>query len=218
MENQTDHIGQSDTIVITKEILSSIRTPKGGVNSIQQFYMCKLFHSDKRDSGWLKNCIGRKLTRRQYDFVCALADNKSSKRAVRKFGNSDEFKRMSIEEVERKIAEIEPFFKSIKNAELPKSKYVERKSSGPIDGERSAFWKNRAVNKENYKAYLLSGGWRRFRKAIIELRGYQYQLCQATSDIHVHHMTYKRLGKEDLRDMLVVCGSCHGFVHREHWP
>lgn len=67
-----------------------------------------------------------------------------------------------------------------------------------------------------YKAYIKSPAWFAFRKAIVELRGYKCQLCQSIKDIDLHHMTYKRLGKEDLRDVLLVCRTCHTFIHTEH--
>ena len=31
--------------------------------------------------------------------------------------------------------------------------------------------------------------------------------------MHLHHITYERLGKERLSDLVPVCESCHRFIH-----
>jgi hypothetical protein len=34
------------------------------------------------------------------------------------------------------------------------------------------------------------------------------------STFHLHHRSYKRLGREQLRDVMPVCRPCHGVIHR----
>lgn len=70
----------------------------------------------------------------------------------------------------------------------------------------------------DYHKYLKSEEWAEFRKLIFEWRGRKCQLCLTERNLHLHHMTYKRLGKEDPRDVLIVCDKCHKFIHDEHEP
>jgi hypothetical protein len=43
--------------------------------------------------------------------------------------------------------------------------------------------------------------------------GNRCALCDSTKRLQVHHWTYKRTGKEQVRDLLVVCDSCHELIH-----
>lgn len=70
--------------------------------------------------------------------------------------------------------------------------------------------------KTAYKKYLQGDHWEEFKKLIFEWRGRKCQLCQSQRKLQVHHMTYKRRGKEDPRDVLIVCDSCHKFIHERH--
>jgi len=38
-------------------------------------------------------------------------------------------------------------------------------------------------------------------------------ICNATSDLHVHHKTYENIGKESDEDLIVLCKSCHYKFH-----
>lgn len=72
----------------------------------------------------------------------------------------------------------------------------------------------------NYATYIKSKEWFAWRKFMFDWRGKKCQLCMRDDKpLHLHHMTYKRLGKEDPRDVLVVCVTCHDFIHKqhEHW-
>lgn len=41
------------------------------------------------------------------------------------------------------------------------------------------------------------------------------QHCQSTTDLVVHHITYERLGKENLSDLAVLCRPCHNRLHQK---
>lgn len=64
-----------------------------------------------------------------------------------------------------------------------------------------------------YQAYLRSKAWRIFRSAIVVERGAKCEKCSATKQLHVHHVTYERLGRERPEDVLVVCKPCHEAIH-----
>lgn len=68
----------------------------------------------------------------------------------------------------------------------------------------------------DYHKYLKSDHWEELKKLVFEWRGRKCQLCMGSRNLQVHHMTYKRVGKEDPRDVLIVCDSCHKFIHSEH--
>ena len=81
--------------------------------------------------------------------------------------------------------------------------------------KKSTKLKPKKVNVD-YHEYLKSPEWRALKNQIIKERGLACQLCGTKEQIHLHHMSYKRLGREDKRDLLLVCRSCHLYVHGEH--
>lgn len=65
-----------------------------------------------------------------------------------------------------------------------------------------------------YVAYIHSRPWFRLRKRVFEQRGRQCERCgTAKGIIQVHHKTYKRLGRELLEDLEVLCKRCHEKHH-----
>jgi len=41
-------------------------------------------------------------------------------------------------------------------------------------------------------------------------------ICEILSDghfLHVHHLTYKRVGRENLSDLVTLCKRCHTDIH-----
>ena len=67
--------------------------------------------------------------------------------------------------------------------------------------------------KEDKKEYMTSFGWRMKREAVLRRDNSCCQSCGATERLEVHHITYKRLGNEDLGDLIVVCRNCHQKIH-----
>ncbi len=66
----------------------------------------------------------------------------------------------------------------------------------------------------NYDLYINSRKWKAIRKRIFKLRGKKCEMCGSRSSIHVHHLTYKRFGGDELdEDLLVVCSECHHGLH-----
>lgn len=79
----------------------------------------------------------------------------------------------------------------------------------------------------SYCDYLRSEHWQSFRKRFFstsaiarklrqrfgELR---CQFCFASGVLHLHHRTYKRLGKERLDDVVLICADCHNEAHKRH--
>ena len=67
-------------------------------------------------------------------------------------------------------------------------------------------------DQERYQEYLRSAARRRTREAAIERAGGRCEKCRKTKwsvRLEVHHLTYKRLGKEKPEDLQVLCKDCH---------
>lgn len=66
-----------------------------------------------------------------------------------------------------------------------------------------------------YQDYLESDKWRRKRNERIRKDGYRCVRCGTAKNLCVHHVTYIRLGNEDVDDDLVtLCMKCHEDVHK----
>lgn len=68
----------------------------------------------------------------------------------------------------------------------------------------------------DYNKYMQSSQWKRLREYKIEQAQYACEWCGITKwsvPLEVHHRTYKRLGRERLDDLLVLCKECHEKAH-----
>ena len=70
--------------------------------------------------------------------------------------------------------------------------------------------------KAEYEAYLRSPEWQRLRTAVFERCGGICEVCKAAAAEQAHHLTYERLGHEELADLLGVCKPCHELIHGRH--
>lgn len=66
-----------------------------------------------------------------------------------------------------------------------------------------------------YKEYLESAHWADVRKRFYQHNAKQCRVCQTTNDIHLHHRTYKNLGREKMSDLVPLCGAHHDELHRK---
>ena len=77
-----------------------------------------------------------------------------------------------------------------------------------------AFFLVDPINKKQYRKYLKSGKWKSIRKNLFKLRGKKCELCGSRKKIHVHHLTYKRVGGNELpEDLQVLCEFHHNIAH-----
>lgn len=92
-----------------------------------------------------------------------------------------------------------------------------RKKSKKVKKKRSASKrKKRTSNFVYYPKYIKSNAWKRKRELALEFHGRYCRICNSTSSLTVHHLTYDRLGKEDIKtDLTVLCWSCHKEHHEE---
>ncbi len=75
------------------------------------------------------------------------------------------------------------------------------------------FTNRKRTNPNFYKRYILSPEWKLKSIAAIKAAGEKCFKCGSRMFLQVHHLTYKRLGREKPEDLQVLCGSCHRRVH-----
>lgn len=61
----------------------------------------------------------------------------------------------------------------------------------------------------DYYEYLKSAEWQQVRTRLFKLRGRKCELCENTDSLHIHHLTYKRVGHERDEDLQILCDDCH---------
>jgi hypothetical protein len=76
-------------------------------------------------------------------------------------------------------------------------------------------WKNAppypnwADKKRYYAEYLLSEEWAEKRQELINLVGYECEVCRSRNALQVHHLWYKNLYHEPMTDLVLLCVRCH---------
>jgi hypothetical protein len=65
--------------------------------------------------------------------------------------------------------------------------------------------------------YLNTIHWSKIRDIIIDRDKSTCTCCKKilANDKHIHHLTYKRVGKEKLNDLVLLCKECHEIKHQE---
>jgi hypothetical protein len=79
--------------------------------------------------------------------------------------------------------------------------------------------KLRELGFASYSDYLRSDHWLRFKEGWVPRRSRNKRpVCEFCLDQHArldfHHMTYRHLGAERLKDVVLICEHCHDRVHR----
>jgi hypothetical protein len=73
------------------------------------------------------------------------------------------------------------------------------------------------MTKKQYSAYLQSAHWQDLRKEMLAGQSYCAR-CEVPrwlaellydQDLHLHHLNYEHLGKEQWEDLEVLCRRCH---------
>lgn len=68
------------------------------------------------------------------------------------------------------------------------------------------------MNKSEYHRYLASREWAVKKEQVKQRSAGTCERCQEARASEVHHVTYERLGHEDLDDLLHICCACHRFL------
>lgn len=70
-----------------------------------------------------------------------------------------------------------------------------------------------AAGFASYAEYLDSGYWRGVRVKVLGRDRHRCFRCQASRELHVHHVRYDFLGDERLEFLKTVCARCHRKIH-----
>ena len=70
----------------------------------------------------------------------------------------------------------------------------------------------------DYATYLASPYWKAKKRLVYWKRGRRCEKCGSKRFLQVHHKTYKRLGHEELEDLLILCRECHRNWHGKPRP
>ncbi|HAM02637.1 MAG TPA: hypothetical protein DCQ30_10515 [Acidimicrobiaceae bacterium] len=66
-----------------------------------------------------------------------------------------------------------------------------------------------------YRRYLHSPHWQLRRRSALERANGRCRDCgRPTVSLEVHHLTYRRLGREHRKDLRALCPACHERRHR----
>ena len=69
-----------------------------------------------------------------------------------------------------------------------------------------------------YKDYLKTEHWKAISKQAKENADNRCQLCNSGGELHTHHRTYDRVGKEKISDLICLCANCHAKFHDKDQP
>ena len=65
----------------------------------------------------------------------------------------------------------------------------------------------------SYNRYLKSNKWKKKRLKVFSRDKNKCQHCNSKNNLECHHITYKRVKKESISDLLTLCSSCHLKEH-----
>lgn len=66
-----------------------------------------------------------------------------------------------------------------------------------------------------YEEYMKSKRWWSRKQQLFKVREKKCELCGSVTEIHVHHLTYDRLGRERDKDLQILCADCHATEHED---
>lgn len=78
-----------------------------------------------------------------------------------------------------------------------------------------------------YEAYLASEHWQQTRQRKLEAEDWRCEHCRFYAQrgqngqrfgLDVHHLTYDRIGREELTDLEALCRTCHAEEHGIQGP
>ena len=123
--------------------------------------------------------------------------------------NPDYFKYVIPESELEKLSKYkfaEPRFSSTSQLDFYEKKWREREEEHFYKMERGEY---NAKSVVNYSEYLKSEWWQQLRTKRLKFDNWRCCMCGTGENLSVHHVTYERLGNEDLNDLITLCRDCH---------
>jgi len=72
---------------------------------------------------------------------------------------------------------------------------------------------NQFMSAEDKLRYLRSSKWTVLRTSVLIRDNSTCQSCGSKNNLHIHHITYEKLGDERMEDLVTLCSICHQEVH-----
>lgn len=131
--------------------------------------------------------------------------------------------KISLRQLRRNLSRLKKRPKT--NGNLTKVAKIERKIASRIAElaecgatEKDVLFKSKKEKQKSnfggYKKYIDSPEWSERRRVYYLNHEKRCRSCGAKDkEIHLHHRTYKRLGREDDSDLMPLCNSCHSILH-----
>ena len=67
---------------------------------------------------------------------------------------------------------------------------------------------------KNYRDYLRTKHWKNIKKMYNKMYKYECSCCGSNkTGLHLHHITYDRVGNEEIDDLVYLCKECHNKIH-----
>lgn len=68
-----------------------------------------------------------------------------------------------------------------------------------------------------YKRYLKSSRWKAKRWIVLQRDNFICSKCKRKHRLQIHHLTYKNVFHEPLRDLVTLCRLCHKKQHKRYF-
>ena len=95
-------------------------------------------------------------------------------------------------------------------AQLKLSNQIKRQSAKTPSSKKEAPNQGGYVD---YYDYINSPEWKERARKRMRMDRFQCSVCGTAKNLAVHHITYERLGHEDMDDLITLCKDCHAKVH-----
>ena len=93
-------------------------------------------------------------------------------------------------------------------ASVPDWAWSQQPASHPDGG----FYVSKRPPNFDYQAYLASREWALLKEQVRDRSDGWCELCHAAPYQETHHVTYERIGNEDVDDLAGVCSPCHRWL------
>ena len=106
-----------------------------------------------------------------------------------------------------------------RNKNVPKGKQKAKNKYGekPYSKNKEIFCRDTNEHCTG-ETYLKSKHWQQMRKIVYEKYKGKCQRCGDCIPLgmaNVHHRTYKRIGNENINDLILYCNKCHAIMHKD---
>lgn len=89
-----------------------------------------------------------------------------------------------------------------------------KKANSPRKPKRKRPKVRKRTTRKKYSDYLKSDKWKKIREHIHLVRGGKCERCGETDNLQVHHKHYRNIFNEKMKDLELLCKSCHRKEHK----